>query len=510
MTSHASSPAVSLAQRRSGDTLLRLALLPFLLLALLELRAPIDLSVGDQAQYILHARSILTGRGYTDDGYIYTTRFVISPQAYPPGLPLLIAGVEILGGSLLAVRLVMIATTVLFLYLAGRYLATRDDPVLGPASILMCAFIPNFTLFASGLYSDSAMAVATWGCCLVVDRPGEWSRGRIAALTALGVVAISFRTVGVALVPGLIIHQAWRTWRHKEPWTRAIVPLVAWVAIYVAINQLLPVTQGYAQQIAKPRLYDSVMSSAVGLIKLLLLRVLAYRDIVEGMLFVPTYWRPVNIAYHAAALVALVIGTIGWVKRAGVRFLFCFVLTYVGILLLLPWPVTRYLWPFAPLVWFTTLNGVRIVLQAVGVDRVRAAELPVLAAASIAFATVMIGPDAHPLVGIGDLPEGRALYAAVEREAATSPVRAMFSNPRDAARLRGVSAMLTPRLTPDSLLAVADSNKITHAILGSMGRDTGADRVMHGALRKHPERFQRVYENSLFTLFRVVPPASQR
>src|SRR4051812_9013145 len=137
MTSHAPLPA-SPAPRRSSDTLLRLALLVFLLLALVEVAAPLDLSVGDQAQYILHARSMLTGRGYTDDGYIYTTRFVISPQAYPPGLPLVIAGVEVLGGSLLVVRLVMIATTVLFLFLAGRYLATRDDPLLGPASILMC------------------------------------------------------------------------------------------------------------------------------------------------------------------------------------------------------------------------------------------------------------------------------------------------------------------------------------------------------------------------------------
>src|SRR5438093_4764203 len=47
----------------SSHALLGLALVPFLLIALLELRAPLDLSIGDQAQYILHARSILTGRG---------------------------------------------------------------------------------------------------------------------------------------------------------------------------------------------------------------------------------------------------------------------------------------------------------------------------------------------------------------------------------------------------------------------------------------------------------------
>jgi len=87
MTSDESMAGAGPEQRWRRQTLLLAALLPFLVLALLNLRAPIDLSLGDQAQYVLHARSILAGRAYTDDGYIYTSRVVISPQAYPPGLP---------------------------------------------------------------------------------------------------------------------------------------------------------------------------------------------------------------------------------------------------------------------------------------------------------------------------------------------------------------------------------------------------------------------------------------
>src|SRR5262245_8006704 len=101
MTSHTAPRSVWPAERWPRHTLLRLALLPFLVLALLELRAPLDLSIGDQAQYVLHARSILAGRAYTDDGYIYTSRVVISPMAYPPGLPLVIAGVEGVGAPLI-------------------------------------------------------------------------------------------------------------------------------------------------------------------------------------------------------------------------------------------------------------------------------------------------------------------------------------------------------------------------------------------------------------------------
>lgn len=497
------------ALRRPRHTLLWLALLPFLLLALLELRAPLDLSIGDQAQYVLHARAILAGHAYTDDGYIYTSRVVISPKAYPPGLPLVIAAVEGVGAPLIVTRLLMIASAVLFLYYAGRYLTRLDDPLLGPAAILMCAFIPNLPLYATGLYSDFAFAAAAWGCCLLIDRPGKWNTERIDRVTALGAIAIAFRTVAVALIPALVLHQAWRTWRHREPWTRAVVPVVVWLATYFVIDRLLPVTQSYAQQIVSGAADAGVGASAVAWTKLLLQRAVSYQDFVSGIQLTPTPWRAVNLAYHAAALAALVIGAIAWVRRAGVRFLFCFTVCYAGILLLMPWTIGRFLWPLAPMVWFATLDGARVVFQAVRMERVVAVRTAALAAASIAMMAAVLGPAPPSLVGIGDLPEGRALYRALEREAASTPVRAMSSYPRDAALVPGVSAMSIPPSQPDSLLAAADSYRITHAVLGSLGVDTSADRVLLETLQQHPERFRRVFGNDKFTLFRMVPAPSR-
>jgi len=475
------------------------------LLALLELRAPLDLSLGDQAQYVLHARALLAGRGYTNDGYIYTPRVEFSPQAYPPGLPVVIAAVEGVGAPLVVARLLMIASAVLFLYVAGRYLATLDDPLLGPASILLCAFIPNLALFASGLYSDFAFAALAWGCCLLADRPGAWSGRRVAALTAFGALAIAFRTAAVALIPALVVHQAWRTWRYREPWRRALVPLVVWVATYLAIDLSLPVTQGYAHQVASGASSTGAMPSVLALIALLPRRAMAYQDFVSAMHFTPTPWRGVNLAYHAVALVALVIGAVRWVRRAGVRFLFCLAAFYVAIVLLMPWQIARFLWPLAPMIWFATLDGARAMLQAARVDRVRAGEAAVLAAASIALVAVLLGPEPPSLVGIGDVREGRALYAALEREAATMPVRAMMPNPRDAARLPGVSAMSVPPVKPDSLLREADAYRITHAVVGSLGVDLTADRAVLRAVRAHPERFRRVYANQQFTVYRLMP-----
>jgi len=510
MTSDESMAGAGPEQRWRRQTLLLAALLPFLVLALLNLRAPIDLSLGDQAQYVLHARSILAGRAYTDDGYIYTSRVVISPQAYPPGLPLVIAGAEGVGAPLIVLRLLMIASAVLFLYVAGRYLAMLDDPLLGPASILMCAFIPNLALYATGLYSDFGFAAAAWGCCLLADRPGEWSRGRIAALTALGAVAIAFRTAGVALIPALVVHQAWRTWRYKEPWTRASVPLLVWIGTYVATDILLPVTQGYAQQIATGATHAAPRAGKLALIELLPRRAVGYRGIVSAMQLTPTRWPLANAAYHAAAFGALAIGVIVWVRRAGVRFLFCFTVFYVGVLLLLPWAIARFIWPLAPVIWFATLDGARTVFQAVKIDRVRATRTAALLAASVAVAALVLGPKPPPLKGMGDLPEGRALYAALAHEAASTPVRAMTSNPRGVALVRGVSAMSIPRMAPDPLLAEADSFRITHAVLGSVSDDSSGNKVLRSALAKYPERFQRVYGNEKFTLYKLVPAPTRQ
>jgi len=268
---------------------------------------------------------------------------------------------------------------------------------------------------------------------------------------------------------------------------------------------MLPVTQGYAHQITNGASGTGARTSVLGLLAKLPRRAATYQDFVSAMHFTPTRWRGANFAYHAVALVALAVGAVRWVRRAGVRFLFCLTAFYVAIVLLMPWEIGRFLWPLAPMIWFATLDGVRGVFQAVKLDRVRSAEAAVLAAASIALVAVLLGPEPPALVGIGDVREGRAMYAVLEREAATRPVRAMIPNPRDVARLPGVSAMSVPPVKPDSLLAEADTYRITHAVVGSLGTNQMADLAILRAVRAHPERFRRVYANAQFRVYQLMP-----
>jgi hypothetical protein len=466
------------------------------------------MSVGDQAQYLLHARALLEGRGYIDNGYIYYPSVGISPAAYPPGLPALIAMVQGLGGTLHATRLIMVAGAALFLYLAGMYLS-REDRWLGAAAVFVCGLVPQLALFASGLYTDLIFSALVWGCFLLIDRPGEWGARRVTALALLGAIAIAFRTVGVALIPALVAYQVWRTWRHGEPWKRALIPLAVWTATFVAIDSLLPVASGYAHQIANgPPGAETGGQPTSAFVRGLALRVLEYRDFVSGLQLTPSTSRPLNAGYHLLALLAAVVGAAVWMRRSGVRFLLCFVVFYMGATLLMPWAIGRFLWPFLPLLWFVTLSGLRTMLE-----WVRMAPRYALAAtlASALFLPVLAeayGPAPEAIVGARDIAEGRELYGVLARERARGPVRAMYFNPRDAALEPGVAAMGTPIMGPDSLLAEARSLRITHAIVGSMGMDHWADERLLAMIGKHPDAFERVFANQQFTLYRLVPSST--
>lgn len=489
----------------SARLLCLIALVPFLALALWEMRAPLSMSVGDQAQYLLHARSLLEGRGYTDNGYLHYPSVGISPAAYPPGLPALIAVVQGLGGSLHATRLVMVAGAALFLYLAGLHLS-REDRWLGPAAVFVSGLVPQLALFASGLYTDLIFSAIVWGCFILIDRPGEWGATRVSALAVLGAAAIAFRTVGVVLIPALIAYQLWRTWRHGEPWKRAVVPLAVWIATFVAIDSLLPVASGYAHQIVNGAPGAESGGQRFAFVKGLVLRALEYRDFVSGLQLTPSPWRLANVGYHLLALLAAAVGAVVWARKAGVRFLFCFIAFYMGATLLMPWAIGRFLWPFLPLLWFVTLLGLRTMLAWVRVAPRHAMAATLAAALFVPVLAEAYGPAPEAVLGARDIREGRELYAMLARERARGPVRTLYFNPRDAALEPGIAAMGTPIMAPDSLLAEARSLRITHAIVGSMGMDHWADERLLAMIDAHPAAFEKAFANEQFVLYRFVPP----
>ena len=491
--------------RRSPHLALLAAVVPFVVLALWALRAPLDLSIGDQAQYLIHARSILEGRAYTDNGYIHYAPVPVSPAAYPPGLPLLVALVQALGGTIMLLRVMMLSIAAGSLYAAGRYLSALEEWWAGPATVFVCALLPQLPLYATGVYTDFAFTGLVWTCCLLVDRPEPWTRSRVVALTLCGVLAIAFRTAAIALIPALVVHQAWRAFRHGESRTRALVPLVVWVVAYATLDHLFPATAGYVDQINGAVASGPAQPALLVVARLVLKRVLEYRSLLTSLQPSPTPWSVPNAGYHLVVLLLAVLGGVHWIRRARVRFLFCFAAFYLGILIVMPWPSSRFLWPLLPMLWYGTVLGGRKLIERFAGDRGRAIRLALAAAALIAMSARAFGPPTPSLTGIGDLPEGRELYAALGRMGADSALRLGFFNPRDAARLRGVTAMSIPNRPPDGLLEDFSKHRIAHVVVGSMGTDQPGDSAMRRALAERPARFEKEFANDSFAIYRIVP-----
>jgi hypothetical protein len=86
---------------------------------------------GDAALYIMNARNIAEGRPYSATNFIPNPLNAIHPAAYPPGLPLLLAGVyRISGVDLERMKWACIATLLLFLAVLARI--TREQSACTP------------------------------------------------------------------------------------------------------------------------------------------------------------------------------------------------------------------------------------------------------------------------------------------------------------------------------------------------------------------------------------------
>jgi 4-amino-4-deoxy-L-arabinose transferase-like glycosyltransferase len=186
----------------------------------------------DMTWYDGMARRLLAGKGYTS--------FRGAPTAqWPPGYPLLLAGVyAVLGQHVLVAKLVnagLATASVLVTYLIGRELGR---PRVGLAAAALLAVFPGDVLFAPTVLTEplfaALVATALW-VFLRWTRGGEAGLGRWAAFGALLGLATLVRGTGLLLLP--IFSLAWlaqgaglgRTAR----WTAAaalglVVVLVPW------------------------------------------------------------------------------------------------------------------------------------------------------------------------------------------------------------------------------------------------------------------------------------------
>ncbi len=189
----------SAAGGRSRRTL-RVIAVVLLAIYVLQLATPLRLD-GDAVVYLEAARSLVDGEGYSYDG---------GPVKYPPGLPVVLAGLDALGiadaWSLVLLQLLCLAGACALMH----RLLTRAGLQPAHAGAAVAAFCLSFLVpkHVTMPLSEFLFLLLSLGCLVLLQEaeaaagPRRWTH--LAGSAALAAAAISTRTIGVALLPALL------------------------------------------------------------------------------------------------------------------------------------------------------------------------------------------------------------------------------------------------------------------------------------------------------------------
>jgi 4-amino-4-deoxy-L-arabinose transferase-like glycosyltransferase len=159
---------------------------------------------GDNATYLCLADALLEGRGYVDAAFPDDPGHL----RYPPGFPVLLAGLQLLGLDLLARKAVLFLLALGGLHLTLELLRRHLDPRVALLAVLATLVSGVFLDPALSVLSDGAYSLLATGALLVAEpalrEPGTGPRRALLAGLLVGLATL-VRTVGVVLGPGLVL-----------------------------------------------------------------------------------------------------------------------------------------------------------------------------------------------------------------------------------------------------------------------------------------------------------------
>jgi hypothetical protein len=446
----------------------------------------------DFAQYIHHAKNIASGLPYDRTGYIWNPKFpMLGPPTYPPVFPLMLAPVVAVSGlALMPMKGVVVASFLLALLFVALVFRNVLAPRYLAALLVLLGLNPYFWNLKDNILSDLPFFFFVYvGLYLIQHLPGrEEGRGRVAVHgIALGVafyLAYGTRSLGIVLVPCAVLAEWLRHRRMGWGTGTAILVFAALAGLQAAVAH-------------KDSGYTSILSADPRRIAL---------NVVEYARYLSGLW---NNAWWGAAdtlvlILVFLLAAMGFLARlrANPGPLEIFVVLYG--LAILPWIATqgRYLIPLMPLyvgyaLWAVQVAGKRSPAR----GRLLLAGLLVLALAGFAsvYASVSFR---RPPEGVGTA-DAVALWSAVDRISAPGDV-VIFQKPRALALFANRSASgIHETANDDETWRYFQSVRAGYAILGPDDRVFLYQDRIRRLVEARPERFDRVYDNPEFTMYRV-------
>lgn len=476
------------------------ALLPFVVLAVIHWGVPPAATDGDYAHYILHAKALSEGKGYTDIGYIYTDLNLVGPRAQPPGWPLVLAPfVAVFGTHSQVFKLLVTMLVAAFAFTAGTYFAREGNKLAGLAVIAVVPIALETQYSTSSAMSDPLFCVLIWLTFLYADTDTRAGSRRWIMLAVLCAMAISVRIAGVAMLPALVLYALLQ---RKQEGLRGVMPLVLLVGaaglVAYAASDYIPFLARTFRNLTADRLSMKVF-------------IARYRVALSAGALYPFPNGFANDLYHAAVGIPLVIGAINFFRTRWRTLLGCFIIAYLAILVISPVREPRYAWPLFPLITVWTLGGVSWLGTRLLPPRL-SASVPSFSLALVAVLTLTSTWELvrrAPRESLLGNPDTVALFNWMRATADTSNIRVVFTNPRVLTLETDIPAMGIPLSDEERVISELERQRITHVVV-QVHPTRQAERDIKELVSKHPEQFPPVFSNASHDVRRFIahPSAS--
>ncbi len=449
----------------------------------------------DFAMYVHEAKNLALGLDYSQTGYIYQREYArLGPRTYPPGFPLLLAGVYKVFGLNLAAMKVEIVVFFLASLLAIAFTFRRDlstKQLL--ALVAMIGFSPYLWTFKEGIVSDIPFLLLAYLALYLIHRyeQEEFTTDWNAALAGLAMwAAYSTRTVGICLLAALWLRDAARLRKLSRFSVIATLVFVPGAALETFFARA---ESSYVDQFSSA---PAFFSHAIGYFKSF-----------------SVFWENgYSWAFRLFALGLLSgLALIGFAVRLRnrVEIFETFAIAYMGILLLWPPLEDRFLIPLIPIYIFYVLIGLQAAVAWANPAQQRVAAALIAIVICLSYAGKYSKMDYGPLSGVEDA-QARALFDFVATK--TSPNdRFIFRRPRTLALFAGRSSATYYWMGSDEDVWKNFCDvRATHIIAGFLDNVTPPVGAPPGFLtnfvKNHSQELQEVYSNPNFAVYRIERP----
>ncbi|HMO27262.1 MAG TPA: hypothetical protein PKB10_13445, partial [Tepidisphaeraceae bacterium] len=196
------------------------AIAPLAILYLL-LFNPMWVPGGDSDFYLVVARNLVTGNGYTFNG---------EPVGMsPPGWPMVLAGLMWISPTFGFIKLTMIGFMLTSLGLAYRVLLRFCSPRVSAMVILLAGTLHPLYPLTFWTHSESLFCLIAWATLLLAFRinEGRSGWGAVAGVVLLSIAAVLVRWTGliqVVLVAGILLSNGrWRDRTFVRGWVTIVL-----------------------------------------------------------------------------------------------------------------------------------------------------------------------------------------------------------------------------------------------------------------------------------------------